>query len=158
MNYEQKTYLRKQFGFCLREQCCKLINHLCNSDGPCTPERGGHVFHIKDKLRMLTRILKDSGTTWQPDLELMISRGIFNKSEFLTISKVQKLTQGARSRAELGRCRVLGLATTPSQLKSYQQLFCKTLLQKSRSIKKNKTSAVTEQSIPTKSCRFKVLW
>lgn len=63
MHYKQNTYLRKQFGFCLCEKCCKLVNHLCNLDGPLIFERGGHVFHIKDKPRMLTRILKDTGTT-----------------------------------------------------------------------------------------------
>lgn len=85
---------------------------------------------------MLPRILKDSGTTRQPDLELLIPREIFNESEFLTISKVQKLTQSSWGRAELGRCGVLALATRPSQLKCDQQLLCKILLQKSSSIKK----------------------
>lgn len=93
-------------------------------------ERRGHVFRIKDKSRMLPRVLKDSGITWEPDLELMISREIFNESEFLTISKVQKLTQVTGSREEMGRCRVLALATTPPQLKSNQQLLCIILLQK----------------------------
>lgn len=84
----------------------------------------------------------------------MISREVFNESEFLTISKVQKLTQVAGSRVELGRCRVLALATTPSQLKSDQQLFCKSLLQKSSSIKKKNHLQQAEQSLPTESCQF----
>lgn len=46
-------------------------------------ERGGYIFCIKDKSRMLPRILKDSSRAWQPDLELMIWREIFNESEFL---------------------------------------------------------------------------
>lgn len=108
---------------------------LCNSDGPCT-QRGGNVFYIKNKSRRLPRILKGSDTTWQPDLELMISREIFSELEFLIISKVQKLTQSSWEQSEAGRCRVLALATTPSQLKSEQQLLCKTPLQKSSSIKK----------------------
>lgn len=64
MHYEQNTYLRKQFGFCLCEKCRKLVNHLCNWDGPLTFERGGHVFHIKDKPKRLNGILKDRSTTW----------------------------------------------------------------------------------------------
>lgn len=92
---------------------------------------------------MLPRILKDSASTWQPDLELMVPGEIFSESEFLTISKVQKLTQVAGSRVELGRCRVLALATISSQLKSDQQLLCKILLQESSGIKKQKPSAMS---------------
>lgn len=117
-------------------------------------ERGGNGFRIKDKSRMLPRILKDSGTTWQPDLELMIPREIFNASEFLIISKVQKLTQSSWSRVELGRCRVLALATSPSQLKSDQQLLCKILLQKSSSIKKEIHLQWADQALHTESCQF----
>lgn len=118
------------------------MNSAANSEIPLQfrwathSERGGNGFCIKDKPRMLPRILKDSGTTRQPDLELLIPREIFNDSEFLTISKVQKLTQSSWGRAELGRCGVLALATRPSQLKCDQQLLCKILLQKSSSIKK----------------------
>lgn len=64
MHHEQNKHLRKQFGFCLHEKCCTLINHLCNLDGPLTFAREGHVFPVKDKSGTLTSIIKDSSTAW----------------------------------------------------------------------------------------------
>lgn len=152
MNSEQKTDPRKQFGFCLHEQCCKLINHLCNSDGPHTLR--GYVFHSKDKSRMLPGILKDSGSTWQPDLELMISREIFNESEFLIISKVQKLTQSSWEQSGAGKVQSPGSSYNPIPTEIWAVLLCKTLLQKRSSIEKKIHLQWAEQSLPTESCQF----
>lgn len=159
------TYIpEKQFGFFLGEKCCKLVNHLCNLDGQLIFERGGHVFHIKDKSRTSISILKNSSTTWWSEdrrhLQL-VSTETFSRSECLSISKLEKLAQVAGSRAERGRCRALALSATPfcdRQLKPDQQLFCKILfLQKSSSIKKknicNKLNI--QSSLPTKSRKFR---
>lgn len=117
-------------------------------------ERRGYVFHSKDKSRMLPGILKDSGSTWQPDLELMISREIFNESEFLIISKVQKLTQSSWEQSGAGKVQSPGSSYNPIPTEIWAVLLCKTLLQKRSSIEKKIHLQWAEQSLPTESCQF----
>lgn len=164
MHREQNKFLRKQFGFCLHEKCCTLINHLCNLDGPLAFEREGHVFPVKDKPRTLTSIIKDSSTAWLSEershqlTTWFVADANRNSQQFwmLITKQVKKLAQSIGSRAECGRHWILGLSTARFchlQLKSKQQLLYKTFfLQKSSSIKNICNKLNIQSSLPTESC------
>lgn len=171
MHYEQNTNLRKQSGFCLCEKCCKLVNHLCNLDGPLIFETGehvsfqrGHVCRCKGQARTslglsedrsTARVSEEGGHGLTARLAADTSRNL-EQLWMLATKQVAQAGTGSGSRAERGRRGVLALSAAPSrhlQLKPDQQLFCKILLlQKSSSIICNKLN--TQTFLPTDSSKF----